>query len=256
MKKKVVDKVVALNFKKGLKRFYTAQSFARAALSFLMLISMLSLAHCGSDDSDSYSSNSPSPALSAIYLWVTDCSVKGNMDSGMVSGECGGIGSGVGTARADSVCKGRYSMDAGTPDDRARIMSELQNGATSLQHKALLATNRILPRDFSIRGKSTLMLKRPDGVTIIANSWADFLDPNTTLLMSVVSTDVNYFTGLSRTSGADTFVLATDNCSNWSSAFGDRGSGVAGISSTMDGKWIYNSTLNCDVSQHLLCITY
>ena len=159
--------------------------------------------------------------LGAIYLWITGCTVIGDMSSGTGSDECGGIGSGTGTARADSICQARYDDDV-DPDDRTRITGELDDsGAASPQHKALLAADGALPQSFEIRGKDTLTLKRPDGSTTVANSYADLFDPEVDLLAPFSSDNLSYFTGL--TTMEDEFILG-DNCTNWERTLWGRSS--------------------------------
>ena len=170
------------------KRSRLAALQPRTCALALSLLTALTLMHCGNDEGRFADSGSdaidPNVRLGAIYLWVTACKTKGDMSG------CGSSGS-TGLAKANSICQKRYAADVSAAH-RARIKGEGETGESkgAPAHRALLASDPAvggLPQAFPIRGKDSLKIKRPDGSTVISNSWADFFNAAKNALQPIVS---------------------------------------------------------------------
>ena len=181
-------------------RVFRAALLSKLSLACL-LTALLALPHCKNDDNggggggsdeDSPPADAPPAALSAIYLWVTGCTVRGDMNGG----DCPALPASApanGPTRADAICANRYEADVDEAS-RDRIAGEGNS-----QHTAMLARSNDPPREvFPVRGKDTLEIKRPDE-TLIADSWDQFFDPSIDLSaaggVSVTGTNVQYWTG-------------------------------------------------------------
>ena len=259
------------------RHFHTAPArFPRKGrlLSILLFIATLSFTHCKSDDNGGGGGGSkePEPIGPAIYLWITGCTVLGDM----TGGDCGNMTRGV--DGADGICESRYETDVAS-EHRTTIMENHETG--TLQHTAFLAIagdpdpaqtmDDISPQSFAINGKDSLPLRRPDE-TQIAASWADFFNADQDLDDSISGTEDYYLTGLQRDSGSGFEVApsetasytSTYTCEDW------RTSSLAGIgdpvpvnrgrtgkgSETGDAR-ISAASTTCDLSdEHLLCITH
>ena len=122
----------------------------RLLFLILILTALFCLCQCSSDDNGGGGDGADKPA-SAIYIWRTGCEVLGDMNAPAGGTPCM-VGTGEGTARADSICQARYSMDKGS--------------ASGNRHKALLAAEDDeggLPQEFPIPGKDTVKIYRSDG---------------------------------------------------------------------------------------------
>ena len=257
-------------------------SFCRATLLCLFLALTLGLAHCKSDDNGGGGGGGdpePEPIDPAIYLWITGCTVLGDMSGDGMDGSCDNMTRGV--AGADDICESRYAEDVAS-EHRTTIMEQHETG--TLGHKALLASSggdSNLPQNFDINGKDSQPIRRPDG-TQIAPSWAAFFNGAQDLDDSISGTEDSYWTGLQWDTDAGTFALspltgeATTTCDDWSSnvrsvpsgtpgadpianygAFGSGDEiGATRISSV--GVFFCNSTRlsSASVDTYLLCITH
>ena len=197
--------------------------------------------------------------LNAIYLWVADCTVQGNMNGGTCSAPADAPTKGP--ERADAICANQYESDV-DETSRNRIAGEGE-----ARHTAMLARSNDLPREvFPVRGKDTLEIKRPDE-TLIADSWNDFFTYGKDNLESITSSNAEYWTG-----------WWNDFAGNFSPAtsMGDRrycgsagsywtintGGGVTSIGGRGRGDLIFASRLAnhvgnaCSTPINILCITH
>ena len=241
-------------------------------LACLLTALLLALPHCSSDDNgsgggggsdeDSPPADAPPAALSAIYLWVTDCTVQGDMNGG----DCPALPAGAptnGPERADAICANQYESDV-SADSRDRIIAD-----EGLRHTVLLARSNNLPREvFPVRGKDTLEIKRPDE-TLIADSWDQFFDPGATIGDTVTgSLSDEYWTGWwveadnfsPATSSGNQFYCGSSGSywiNNTDGGSGDERGSIAsgGVSSSSR---LYNTIIdvNCDDLFKILCITH
>ena len=236
------------------KRSRLAALQPRTCALALSLLTALTLMHCGNDEGRFADSDGggPAPNLSAIYLWVTACKTKGDMSA------CGSSGS-TGLAKANSICQKRYAADV-SATHRARIKGE---GKAAPEHRALLAFDPAvggLPQAFPIRGKDSLKIKRPDGSTVISNSWADFFNAAKNALQPIDSSaTIQYYTGL-YVSGVG--FIKGNNCNNWSSdavSTSDASTRtITGTSDNVDSSRLYLKSTDrlCSGLHNLLCITH
>ena len=109
------------------------------ALSILLLVLALGFTHCKSDDNGGGGGSSPEPEPEpigpAIYLWITGCTVLGDMSGDGMDGSCDNM-TAYADGGADSICESRYADDVAS-EHRTTIMEQHETG--TLQHKALLA---------------------------------------------------------------------------------------------------------------------
>ena len=118
------------------RRVFRAAPLSKLSLACL-LTALLALPHCKNDDNGGGGGEDP---LAAIYLWVTGCTVQGDMNGG----DCPAPPAGAptnGPARADAICANQYESDVDM-DSRNRIAGE-----GNPQHTALLARSNHLPRE-------------------------------------------------------------------------------------------------------------
>ena len=235
----------------------------RLLFPILALTAILCLPHCTSDDNGGGGSGGnggptdtdtdPSP-LSAIYLWLTNCTSQGNMRGSACNGRPPATAPANGLGRADAICQASYEMDV-SEADRMRIAGEAEVGETGVQHRALLATEDSmggLPQSFDIHGKDSLPIQRPDGTTAIAASYSDFFTLDTptpsAVGVGVVITTVWVWTGLDNSLGLG------NHCGKWMS--------TSGNASVARGDNVDNTRLHaldfgpCGDFYRLLCITH
>ena len=167
------------------RRVFRAALLSKLGLACL-LTALLALPHCENDDNGG---GGGEDSLDAIYLWVTGCTVLGNMNGG----DCPALPAGAptdGLTRADAICANRYETDV-DETSRNRIAEEGEP-----RHRAMLVRSNDPPKEvFPVRGKDTLEIKRPDE-TLIADSWDQFFDPSATISDSIAgSGSVSYWTG-------------------------------------------------------------
>ena len=244
-------------------------------LACLLTALLLALPHCSSDDNgsgggggsdeDSPPADAPPAALSAIYLWVTGCTVQGDMNGGTCSDPAGAPTNGP--ERADAICADRYEADV-DETSRNRIAEE-----GNPRHTAMLARSDDPPREvFPVRGKDTLPIQRPDGTTLIADSWDQFLDPSVDLSAaggaSVSAASVNYWTGWWLSTGVYTPATSSvqqfycNGPSNMVGAYWTSSTAMTndigryGNSSAVDTSRIATNGDACQSLHNILCITH
>ena len=168
--------------------FFSTARLSKLSLACL-LTALLALPHCKNDDNGGGGGDPLAAVLNAIYLWVADCTVQGNMNGGTCLAPADAPTNGP--ERADAICANQYESDV-DETSRNRIAEEGEP-----RHTAMLARSNDLPKEvFPVRGKDTLEIKRPDGTTLIADSWNDFFTYDKTSLESITSSSgANYWTG-------------------------------------------------------------
>ena len=255
--------------------FHKLRSLRGPCLSILLLTATLGLTHCKSDDNGGGGGGDPEPEPigPAIYLWITGCTVPGDMSGDGMGGACDNTDTGV--AGADSICGSRYAEDVAS-EHRTTIMEQHETG--TLQHKALLASSggdSNLPQNFDINGKDSQPLRRPDG-TQIAPSWAAFFDGGQDIDNSVFGTENLYWSGLQWVPADQEYILglpmpifliATQTCSDWSTSmlmgtgvpaptnFGRLGNGGQTDEKRIDISSTGSNAI-CNLGRALLCITH
>ena len=157
-----------------------------------LLTALLALPHCENDDNGGGGGEA---TLDAIYLWMTGCTVKGDMNgSGSLSCSAPADAPTDGLTRADAICANQYESDV-DETSRNRIAGEGEP-----RHTAMLVRSNDPPREvFPVRGKDTLKIQRPDE-TLIADSWDQFFDPTVDLSATggasvAAGTSDSYWTG-------------------------------------------------------------
>ena len=247
-------------------------------LSILLLTATLSLTHCKNDDNGGGGSSSKEPEpepIYPIYLWITGCTVLGDMSGDGMDGSCDNM-TAYADGGADDICESRYAEDVAS-EHRTTIMEQHETG--TLGHKALLASSggdSNLPQNFDINGKDSQPIRRPDG-TQIAASWATFFNGEQDIDNSVSGTDDRYWIGLRWDSVTSIFSvefadssIATIACDAWSTASpGSSGSLNFGLSGQGDQKGrerivamgdayceSSDSVTRESVDRYLLCITH
>ena len=201
---------------KGIK---AVQPSGRPILPILALTAILCLTHCSSDDNGgSTASETPESdpvPLSAIYIWRSECLVKGNMSS--PSSDSSGVPpcpsvSADGRAGGKQICEAQFSSIITLRDEPAKVI---------LRHEAFLAVTGIDGSSQANRqayipgGDVTKEVKLPNG-TRLAPNWENFLTPTFTLDAEIphgVGSGKLHFTGLD-----DSFIVDTSgNCADWTS---------------------------------------
>ena len=180
---KTLNHIASLRVTGALNREQKGRSLFVFHLACLLTV-LLALPHCENDDNGGGGGEA---SLAAIYLWVTSCTVKGDMNGGTCPDPVGAPANGP--ARADAICANQYESDV-SPDDRDRIAGEGEP-----RHTAMLVRSNDPPKEvFPVRGKDTLKIQRPDE-TLIADSWDQFFDPSVNTANDVTGSSVTYWTG-------------------------------------------------------------
>ena len=203
------------------------------------------------------------PGLGAIYLWVTGCTVQGDMNGGSSSNPCldpaGAPANGP--KRADAICAARYDDDV-DETSRNRIAQE-----GFPRHTAMLARSPSQPNtNFPVRGRGVSQIKRPDGTTLIAESWEDFFNPEFDIPGNISESSGAgdpYWTGwwvqadlYSPSSSSGRYLYCGPLNSYWTSntEFND---GITGSSSVRSANRLTSmSATLCSQSRGILCITH
>ena len=244
-------------------RVFRAALLSKLGLACL-LTALLALPHCKNDDNGGGGGKDP---IAAIYLWVTGCTVQGNMNGGNCPAPAGAPANGP--ERADAICANQYESDV-MEVDRDRIAQEA--GGLEVRHTALLARSNDPPREvFPVRGRGASEIKRPDE-TLIADSWDQFFDPTVDLsttggAMVVAGSNIDYWTGWWRETDQYTpmtssgeFRYCGPSASYWTSNGNSipDGQGGTGRSSSIRETRLgqVGFSLGCSNPTRILCITH
>ena len=198
-----------------------------------------------------FRNNSDNGCEIPVYVWVTGCTVQGDMTGG-----CDSSLSGVSTPPASGV-------------DRANVICEENRpaGASGTTNQALLAIYDSDPNnDYDPRtdflGRRNVVVRRPDG-TRIAINWSRLFTARTAFSVplrldnGVTGTSAIYWTGLIDTGGSpDVLEPSTSTCNNW--ADGTSGiEGEVGVGNDTDPTAAFaHDDLACNNDRRILCVTY
>ena len=260
---KTLNHIASLRVTGALNREQKGRSLFVFPLACLLTALLLALPHCSSDDNGG-GGGGGEDSLGAIYLWTTGCTVHGDMN-GSGSSPCTlpADAPADGPTRADAICANRYDMVVDM-DDRDRIAGE-----GNPQHTAMLARSNDPPREvFPVRGKDTLEIKRPDGTTLIADSWDQFFDPNFVLGNNIVDSahpdagqshwtgwrvEANTFSPV--TSGGTMFYCESSGLDTYWTNPSSGNASVGAPTITQEGR-LHASEGHCSNNGRLYCITH
>ena len=178
----------------------------------------------------------PLGPLRPIFLWVTNCTVAGDMDRATYQAweaitftfnvyipapTCAGAADADGRAAADDICAAAYAYTVDMGGNPRRESVSITDQATiaanipsNLIHRAVISTAPIglLDADDIIPAgpdREERPVRRPDD-TYLTNNWNNFFDASENLRNPINAATNNYWTGIGINGG--NFVGNDDNC--------------------------------------------
>ena len=187
---------------------------------------------CGDGDSgnsgnsgDGGANNSNNATTDKIYLWLTTDTLDGNL--GGVSG-------------ADDECAADTAKTASLP--------------SGFTHKAVIANGSLYDPETIIPTSDTRSIYRPDGTTLIANSWQEYFTVSTPLSNKVTAPSYDYYWTATDPSGNP----SSSSCDGWTDGtnayYGITGN--AGAPTNNKRNLFTDDYPTCDGIYRLLCVSY
>ena len=190
---------------------------------------------CGDGDSgnsgnsgDGGANNSNNVTTDKIYLWLTTDTLDGNL--GGVSG-------------ADDECAADTAKTASLP-----------SGFT-FTHKAVIANTSSYDPETIIPTSDTRSIYRPDGTTLIANSWQEYFTASTPLSNKVTAPSTDYYWTGTEVSGNPSAGLPCDGWTDGTNAYNST-TGNAGAPTHNKRYLFFDDQVTCDGIYRLLCVSY